>query len=55
MASKATEGKWGIALVECDVCGHEWVAVAHVPAFHEGLECPECGHIAGRIPIDDPA
>lgn len=34
---------WGVyPLVVCDMCGHEWTAVAPVGAM--GVECPACGY-----------
>jgi hypothetical protein len=39
------EGRWRSGIAACDVCGHEWAAVA--PVGVEALECPNCGAMAG--------
>lgn len=38
--------------MQCDRCGHEWVAVAPYPVDADGLECSACGHMS---PVDQDA
>ena len=33
---------WVALLIECDICGMTWAAVAPVGAIE--AECPKCGH-----------
>lgn len=37
-----TDTRWVTALVTCEVCGYDWVAV--YPILCERLECSKCGH-----------
>jgi len=32
--------------MQCDRCGHEWVAIAPYPVDADGLECSACGHLS---------
>lgn len=49
--STRVEGEgWLTAPMECDNCGHVWVAVAPVPT--PKLECGKCGHMQERPPFE---
>jgi DNA-directed RNA polymerase subunit RPC12/RpoP len=37
------EENYEYSLVQCDLCGHKWVAVR--PVDTPKLECPNCGNI----------
>lgn len=34
---------WAASIVECDLCGYEWIAVFDPEC--EKLECPNCGNM----------
>lgn len=47
------EEKYEYSLVQCDLCGHKWVAVR--PINTPKLECPNCGNVGyfENIPLSN--
>lgn len=42
----SADGQWAVGNIECDLCGHNWIAVR--PYLTETLECPRCHNMTAH-------